>query len=198
MSLIFVLIILAVLVAAFIVVGLVVGLAGHQRGVIGGGGGAPAHVPTRTKSEAFAIQMLEELTGAKFPTAHPEWLRWRGRVLELDGYNEAAAIALEFSGPLHTKWTPSFESYSKYISRVVKDLVKIKICAKRGIVLIVVDQTMPRHHIRAYIESRLADAGRLPRPANYIPAQVVEPYRNPQLEESLGVDGEFKALQKIK
>lgn len=197
MSLIFVLILLVFVVALLACIG--VGLCRGQSLYTGGG---PPHVakgvPTRTKSEAFAIQMLEELTGAKFPTAHPEWLRWRGRVLELDGYNAAAAIALEFSGPLHTKWTPSFESYAKYISRVIKDQVKIKTCAKKGITLIVVDQTMPRHHVRAYIESRLADAGRLPRPANYIPAQVVEPYRNPQLEESLGVDGEFKALQKIK
>lgn len=140
----------------------------------------------RTRSEAAVVAVLEELTGAKFPTVNPDWLIYKGRTLELDGYNADLRLALEFSGPLHTKWFPNKESYAAYHERVMRDRAKLRICRKHGVTLIVVDSSLPRTHIRAYLRSRLFDAGHIAeRPGDYIAAQTHEPYRNPQLEREL-------------
>lgn len=147
----------------------------------------------RSKSEAYAISLLEELTGAEFPTILPSWLTWKGRKMELDGYNEKLKLALEFSGPLHTKWTPTAEPYEKYFARIVKDVAKRKLCKRRGVRLIVLDMSLPRHHWRTYLASRLADYGMGPRPAAYIAAQKANPFRNKPLERELGLSAEWKA-----
>ncbi len=138
----------------------------------------------RSKSEAVAIMHLEQLTGKKFPTVVPAWLG-----LELDGYNAELGIALEFSGPLHTKWTPTYESYAKYYERVMRDQKKITVCAENNVRLIVLDMSLPSRHWRNYIASRLYDYGVLPRPIEYIAEQTAVPFRNPQLERELGLVG---------
>jgi hypothetical protein len=145
----------------------------------------------QSKSEAFAISELSRLTGAKFPTVNPSWLNWRNPFtkkssrLELDGYNEKLGIALEFSGPLHTKWFPETESYRDYLTRVLKDQAKKEICEKRGVCLIVLDMSLPKRHYRDYFASRLYDCGKGPRADNYIVEQVAEPYRNEQMDAQL-------------
>jgi hypothetical protein len=139
-----------------------------------------------TKSETFAVQELERLTSKKFPTAHPKWLRWRNpftgatSTLELDGYNKD--IALEFSGPLHTKWHPAAETYKSYYTRILKDMAKKELCKAHGVCLIVLDMSLPRRHYRDYFASRLFDCGKGLRPDNYIAEQVATPFRNPHLE----------------
>lgn len=145
----------------------------------------------QSKSEAFAVSELGRLTGAKFRTVNPSWLRWRnpftGKTsrLELDGYNEKLGIALEFSGPLHTKWYPETESYKEYVTRVLKDEAKKEICAKHGVCLIVLDMSLPRRHYRDYFASRLFDCNKGTRPDNYIAEQTAMPYRNEQLDKQL-------------
>jgi hypothetical protein len=139
----------------------------------------------RSKAEARIIAQLEKITNTKFPTAYPAWLVWKGAQLELDGYN--GVIAIEFSGPLHTKWKPSFEPYGAYYRRLVKDVVKRRLCEKNGVPLIVVDYTMPEQHWANYLKSRLADIGYMNVSHNYIPAQKVIPFRNMQLEAELGL-----------
>jgi hypothetical protein len=123
----------------------------------------------RTKSEASIIKYFEEITGHKFPTVVPKWLAWKGKHLELDGYNDKLKIAVEFSGPLHTKWYPDKEPYDKYFTRIVRDIVKKKLCKRKGVKLIVIDVTLPPQHWRDYIKSRLYDIGYLKdRPVPYI------------------------------
>lgn len=139
----------------------------------------------RSRTEQGVIDILESITGKKFPTINPKWLRWRGRTLELDGYNVQLAIALEFSGPLHTKWFPGKESYKKYYERVIKDEAKKEICARNGVTLIVIDMSLPSRHWRNYLLSRLYDVGIGDEPVIYIEQQTAEPFRNPQLEREL-------------
>jgi len=148
-------------------------------------------ISPRTKSEARAIKLLEEITGKKFPTVNPPWLRWRNKTMELDGYCEKLGIALEYSGPLHTKWYPAQETYRAYFERLVKDALKRKICEKNGVCLIVIDCSLPERLHRAYITSRLHDFGYCTKPHNYMPLSVVEPFRNPQLER------EYKLSNKL-
>lgn len=139
-------------------------------------------VNPRSKSEATVIRHLEQLTGKPFPTVIPSWLGY-----ELDGYNEELGIALEFSGPLHTKWTPTFESYEKYFERVRRDRYKLEKCAEHGVKLIVVDMSLPQRHWRDYVASRLYDYGVRARPLNYIDVQTAIPFRNEQIERELGL-----------
>jgi len=171
-----------VLLLFFIVIVYCVYVMSISRVIVGG---------AQSKSEAFAVAELERLTGAKLRTVNPSWLRWRnpftGKTsrLELDGYNEKLKIALEFSGPLHTKWFPETESYKEYITRVMKDESKKEICKKHGVCLIVLDMSLPRRHYRDYLASRLYDCGKCARPDNYIDVQDATPYRNEKMDNEL-------------
>jgi hypothetical protein len=152
----------------------------------------------RTKSEAEVVKILEELTGEKFPTVYPRWLVWRGKRLELDGYSQKLKIALEFSGPLHTKWFPATEPYEKYFERIVRDVAKRKLCKRHGVKLIVIDMTLPRHHWKNYLRSRLHDIGFIKdKPIEYIDKQKAVPYRNPHIEQELDLERELDAAKKI-
>ncbi len=132
----------------------------------------------RSRTEAEIIKVAEEILNCQMPTVNPAWLVWQGRTLELDGYCEAEKVALEFSGPQHTKWFPGKESYETYLTRVHKDKFKRKECAKKGICLIVVDMRLPHQHWRNYILSRLYDCYPLKwhRPINYILKQKEKPF----------------------
>jgi hypothetical protein len=152
----------------------------------------------RTKSEARAIHILKEITGLQFPTVNPSWLVWRGNPRELDGYNEQAKLALEFSGPLHTKWYPGVEPYEKYFARIVTDIAKRKLCARHNVDLIVIDMSLPQIHWKNYMLSRLYDFGRIPqKPYSYIDVQVAKPYRNKHIENDLGLRAEWKVVNKL-
>lgn len=149
----------------------------------------------RSKSEAAVIKQLENITGHKFPTVNPSWLvdtsdnKGKPRTLELDGYCRDLAIALEFSGPLHTKWNSRNETYEKYFRRVKHDVIKKKVCADHGVNLIVIDMSLPSRHWNSYLKSRLYDIGFLDeKPTNYILEQVATPYRNETLEKELNLE----------
>lgn len=136
----------------------------------------------RSKSEAAVIAHLEHLTRKPFPTVVPAWLGY-----ELDGYNADLGVALEFSGPLHTKWTPTYEPYEEYYKRIMRDELKVRKCAEHGVKLIVVDVSLPRAQWRNYVASRLYDFGLAPKPFEYVAPQTAVPYRNVQLETELGL-----------
>lgn len=152
----------------------------------------------RSRSEAEVVRYLEEITGEKFPTAYPKWLIWRGSNLELDGYNQDLGVALEFSGPLHTKWYPQMESYADYFDRVTKDIVKKRLCKRHNVHLMVIDASLPARHWRDYVKSRLYDYKLIStEPLPYINEQIAKPFRNEQLESELGLEGEFAAANKL-
>lgn len=144
----------------------------------------------RTKSEKQVIDYLEKHTGRKFPTVNPGWLVIRGKARELDGYNRELKLALEFSGPLHTKWYPAKELYTKYYERLIVDAAKKQVCGRNGVGLIVVDITTPRHHWENYVKSRLLDMGFLQQESVgvYLPEHSAIPYRNEHMERELGMD----------
>ena len=161
----------------------------------------------RTKSEARAVEILCAITSCDLPTAYPKWLVWKGKSLELDGYNEQKKIAIEFSGPLHTKWYSGKEPYENYFERITRDIVKKKLCAKNGVLLIVIDMSLPQHHWRNYMLSRLYDARWVDptkqnnilvedQPSGYILEQIAIPFRNPQLERELNLESEMTRVEK--
>lgn len=139
------------------------------------------NVSPPSKSEARIIAIAERLTGKKFPCIRPNWLRDGGAPLELDGYCEELKVAIEFQGPLHTKWFSSREPYETYIARVERDEAKKTICARAGVALIVIDNEVLKltpNSIEKYVYSRLADA-RVPMrmTREYIPAIDIIPFR---------------------
>jgi hypothetical protein len=143
----------------------------HPFAIIGG---------DRSKTEARIIAIFEEITGRKFDTAHPTWLRDPDSraPLELDGYNEELGIAVEVQGPGHIKPMPG-ESYEKYQSRVARDEYKRAQCAAHKVALITIDYRIStRTGLRAYIESRLFDAGTVPdKPRDYIYPLDMTPWK---------------------
>ena len=152
----------------------------------------------RSKSEAAVVRELEKITGEEFPTVYPDWLIWKGRRLELDGYSAKLKLALEFSGPLHTKWYSDKESYRKYFQRVMNDQIKLNLCAANGVYLIVVDMSLPFRHVHDYLVSRIYDATGGDKPYAYIPAQTAEPFRNATLEREEGLDAIATEVKKLK
>lgn len=151
----------------------------------------------RSKSEQEIIDYLEYATGKKFPTAYPKWLVYKGSNLELDGYCEKLGIGVEFSGPQHTKWYPEKEEYTAYFNRIVRDMIKVRLCKKHGIKFFTVDSNLPRHHWKNYVLSRLADFGVVARPYEYIETQSVKPFRNKPLERELGLSEEYIAAKRM-
>jgi hypothetical protein len=164
----------------------------------------------RSKSEAAIIHVAENLTGKSFPTVYPSWLVWKGKGLELDGYSDDLKVAIEFSGPLHTKWDQNIESYINYYERIVRDLMKIRLCKKNNVDLIVVDSSLPQQHWKNYLLSRFADinAKRKMNKVNlsttltrdsptYILEQKIKPYRNKNEERILSLN-DYKYAKKLK
>ena len=150
----------------------------------------------RSRCEAIVIKHLESITGKKFPSVNPPWLLYEGKTLELDGYNDELKLAVEFSGPLHTKWNPAFESYTSYFTRVIKDMVKLKTTKRQGVNLFVIDMSLPSRHWRNYILSRLYDFSYTREmPVEYIRPQVGVPFRNKQMERELGLDVKWAAAK---
>lgn len=143
----------------------------HRLRIVGG---------DRSKTEARIIAIFEEITGRKFDTAHPDWLRDPDSraPLELDGFNEDLGIAVEVQGPGHIKPIPG-ESYEKYIARVARDEYKRAKCAAHKIALITIDYRIStRIGLRSYIESRLFDAGAVSqRPQDYIYPLDMTPWK---------------------
>lgn len=143
----------------------------------------------RSKSEHELILVVEKLLGCKMPTVNPNWLTWEGKTLELDGYCASRGIAIEFSGPQHTKWFPEKESYLKYYNRVVKDIVKKKLCKRKKVLLVVIDMRLPKHHWKDYLQSRLWEWNpeEYSEPLNFIIEQIEKPYRNKVIEAEMGL-----------
>jgi hypothetical protein len=193
------LVIIIVVIAAAVFRPLLEIICSKTKEIIGGARVKDLKKSPRTASESNAIKILESITGEKFPTVYPDWLVWKGSKLELDGYCEKLKLALEFSGPLHTKWFPAKEPYEKYFERVIRDVVKKKLCKKNGVTLIVIDMSLPSRHWRNYILSRLFDAEFVKdRPVQYIDKQTAKPYRNPQIEQELDLAAELDIAKKLK
>lgn len=141
----------------------------------------------RSKFENKCANYFEEITGHKFPTVYPQWLKWKGRQLELDGYSADIGIAFEAQGPHHVKHYAKAESYKTYVARIESDNAKLDLCHKNGVSLITIDITTPEHLLKAYIKSRLWDLGDKGRrfvgeekPEPYVPPIVIAPWVAPE------------------
>jgi len=94
------------------------------------------------KSEKLCRQIIEELTGKKFSSVRPDFLKHykTGYNLELDGYNEELKLAFEYNGKQHYEYTPFYHrgNYNIFIDQQERDKIKIQMCNNVGIKVIVI------------------------------------------------------------
>lgn len=86
------------------------------------------------KNEEECREILERLTGYKFPKSSPDWL---GR-LELDGYCEKLQLAFECNGPQHYIICHFARTQEKLDYNQANDRRKKELCEENNIYLIIV------------------------------------------------------------
>jgi hypothetical protein len=86
-----------------------------------------------------------------FPKSYPKWLKNKGR-MELDGYCEELNLAFEYNGVQHYK--PHKNNFrggeSAFVKTINNDMLKAKLCAEYGVVLVVVPYW--KKNIEAFLE----------------------------------------------
>jgi hypothetical protein len=96
-------------------------------------------VDTSSPMELRFKAALEAKLGVPFVKSRPAWLTnpVTGRCMELDMFNEALGIAVEYNGSQHYAFPNAFhDSEEEYRAQRGRDQAKEKICATRGVRLV--------------------------------------------------------------
>ena len=110
--------------------------------------------PTTAYGEKYTKAIMEIMFNEKFVHCRPEWLinPKTGYRLELDMYSEKLALACEYQGSQHAKYSKKFHgSVEKFHEQQVRDKEKLNICDKREIKLLYVPYTVKSSKIHEYI-----------------------------------------------
>lgn len=112
-------------------------------------------------SERLCRAILEHLYNAEFPRLRPKWLiSAAGARMELDGYNENLALAMEYQGVQHYKPVLKFKSDSNRVAEIQeRDRLKESICTARGITLLKIPYTIAHGHLEEFIRKELRQCG---------------------------------------
>lgn len=115
--------------------------------------------PQVSKGEKVCRDTMEKIYGVPFTNQRPTWLKnITGHCLELDCYNEALKLAVEYNGEQHYKWPNYFhKTYKSFKDQLDRDQLKIKLCQDRGVHLIVVPYNVSVSLIPAYIKQHLPE-----------------------------------------
>lgn len=114
--------------------------------------------PSKWKNEQVCRLSIETLTGCKFRSVYPIWLKnpLTDRSLELDGYNEKLSIAFEYQGQQHYSQVKRFQpTEDKFQMQIFRDQVKKSLCDEHGITLIIIPYTISTYMIPMYIHEKL-------------------------------------------
>ena len=114
------------------------------------------------KAEELCRKTFERIFDKKFPSCRPKFLKNPNTNynLELDGYNPELQIAFEYSGKQHYEYPNIFHKTEKdFMSQVVRDTFKKKMCHLLKINLIIIPYTVKYTDIPLYIEKRLKRMG---------------------------------------
>ena len=120
------------------------------------GGRCPSCYPRRFGvSEDEVREIVERITGWKFPPRWPEWLKGRSRKpLQLDGYNEAHQVAFEYQGRQHYAARLQFGGEKELAATKLRDARKRKLCQRHGVLLICVPYW--KRDVAAFVQQKLA------------------------------------------
>jgi hypothetical protein len=82
------------------------------------------------RSEKLARDILEKISGGKFPKQRPRWLNG----LELDGYNNDLQIGFEYQGIQHVEYIPHFHrTKDSFIMQIERDRLKMELCKNMNV-----------------------------------------------------------------
>lgn len=85
-----------------------------------------------SKSEEIARTTFEYLFKVRFRKVRPKWLRnSRGRIMEIDGYNDELKIGFEYQGVQHFRAIGIYQQDIK--QRQADDQLKFELCRQQGI-----------------------------------------------------------------
>lgn len=101
---------------------------------------------------------LEEITGEKFPTIRPNWLRnpKTNYNLELDGFNNKLKIGFEYQGEQHFKRVKFFhKTHAQFRALKKRDLLKKKLCKKHRVRVMYPNYLLKEGEYEAFIKSFL-------------------------------------------
>jgi hypothetical protein len=109
-----------------------------------------------SKGEQKCIQTLQSIFLKPFKKCRPNFLKYNGRNLELDGYNEELKIAVEYNGSQHYFFNPFFhKTLQDFYDLQKRDKFKMEKCKRENILLIIVPYTIPLEEISNYIRAFL-------------------------------------------
>jgi len=113
-----------------------------------------------SKGEKLCRETMERIFGIEFPNQRPHWLinDRTGYALEIDCLNMQLMLGIEYQGVFHTVY-PNFvhKTYSEFKEQVRRDKLKVELCKKHGVHLIVVPHNVPHTLIPQYIMRHLPE-----------------------------------------
>jgi hypothetical protein len=107
--------------------------------------------------ETECRRVAESLTGYRFPTARPDFLRNEitNANLEIDCFCAELGIGIEYNGKQHYEYVPHFHtSKDAFYNIKYRDQIKKRLCEENGINLIIVPYTVRIEKIEAYIKQK--------------------------------------------
>jgi hypothetical protein len=112
-------------------------------------------------SEEIVRTTFEQIFGIPFIKERPNWLRnSRGRQMELDGANLSLGVAFEYQGIQHFKLGTQYITTEEALSqRRLDDELKIDLCNRHGVSLVVLTYEMERTGFSKEIEKQLNQLG---------------------------------------
>lgn len=118
-----------------------------------------------SKGELECKAAAERIYGVPFHTIRPDWLRnnkvlkkgsknGRNRNMEIDCYNEELKFGIEYHGIQHYRYVPHFHKngISDLHDQIQRDHLKLDLCEKEGVKLIIVPFNVPVDQIENFIK----------------------------------------------
>jgi hypothetical protein len=113
-----------------------------------------------SRGERLCNDTIQRIYGVPFMNVRPAWLKnpESGERLELDCYNPDLQLAIEYNGIQHYVW-PNFTGQSKkdFLKQVQRDRLKVELCDRNRVYLIVVPYIVEHDKIPEYIISYLPE-----------------------------------------
>lgn len=111
--------------------------------------------------EKLLREFFKYLFKLPFEKERPDWLTYKGKQLELDGFNNKLRIGFEHHGVFHYKETGFFESKMTFKRRKEFDKAKISLCLTNNVKLVIIPQINTLLSITALPEYLRAEFKRL-------------------------------------
>ena len=114
--------------------------------------------PKISKGEAECRRVLESIFNRPFPNQRPKYMfnSVTGHNLEIDCYNEELKLGCEYHGKQHYEFVPFMhKNKDAFRNQQYRDQMKIQICHKLGIKLIIVPYKIKIQNIENYIKSKI-------------------------------------------